>query len=85
MINITEREQWFIDRIGKSVWLSRPICSCEKCKKAFNEGLLIHDNRYAIDLAETEERHTAEGYPIRFCDTKAEAIKFDEENPSKKP
>lgn len=74
MTNITEREQWFLNRIGKRVYVNKPIHSCEKCQKAFNQGYLITDARAAIDLAETEELYAAEGTFIKFFDTKEEAL-----------
>lgn len=51
---IHEREQWFIDRIGKRVFRETNGCKCETCKRITNEGLVIFDEQHASYLFDME-------------------------------
>lgn len=51
---IHEREQWFIDRIGKRVFRESNGCKCETCKRITNDGLIIFDEQHASYLCDVE-------------------------------
>ena len=72
-----EREQWFIDRIGKRVYRNETSCDCEKCKTIYANGLIIDSPMHAGYLYDCESIYTAEGSPLRYFDTKEESIEFE--------
>ena len=73
---MTAREQWFYDRIGKGVFRSHNYCDCEKCKAVLKEGLVIDDAMHAYYLALVEALYNAEGYVMKYFDTKEEAENY---------
>lgn len=68
MREYTEREKWFIDRIGKVVYRQATTCQCEICKSVVLNGLMIHDEYHALYLCEMEEDYTESEHPIRYQD-----------------
>jgi hypothetical protein len=72
----TEREQWFIDRIGKIVYRNETSCPCEICKDVAKNGLVIDDHNHALYLSEMEAMYNMEGHPLKYCDTKEEVEQF---------
>lgn len=48
------RQQWFIDRIGKRVFRTKQTCKCETCEAIFNNGIVIEDRDHAIYLHDVE-------------------------------
>jgi hypothetical protein len=49
-----ERQQWFLDRIGKRVFRESNGCACDTCKRITKEGLIIRDKIHAIYLCGME-------------------------------
>lgn len=79
MRELTEREQWFVDRIGKIVFRNDTNCNdgeCKICLHVYENGLLIDDRMHALYLAELEYLYNAEGFPLLYADTKEEVIDF---------
>lgn len=75
----TEREQWFIDRIGKVVYRNDTKCNdgeCKICLHVFEHGLLIDDLMHALYVAEIEYLYNADGFPLLYADTKEEIVEF---------
>ena len=68
---ISEREQWFLDRIGKVIWRNN-YCNCPVCMKIYNEGLFVTERNQAMYCYDAETEYTAEGNPLRYFDTKNE-------------
>ncbi len=69
---MTNRQQWFMDRIGKRVYLSS-CCSCGICKSMESKGVSISsgsDAKYFF-----EEESETEG-AFRFFDTPEEVLEF---------
>lgn len=42
---------WFTNRIGKKVYRDKNRCSCDTCKKVFENGLKILDKQHAEYLS----------------------------------
>lgn len=74
---IREREQWFIDRIGRTVYRNEDSCSCPICKNVYDNGLIVHDQYHASYLYEIELSYNADGFPLKYFDTKAEVLAFE--------
>jgi hypothetical protein len=47
-------------------------CQCGVCKNVFENGLVVEDNFHADYLYDCEGEFTAEGFPIRYFDSKEE-------------
>lgn len=69
---IHEREQWFIDRIGKRVFRENNGCKCETCKRVTVEGLIILNEQHASYLYDMEgmSREENSKHIITYKDTK---------------
>jgi hypothetical protein len=74
---IPKREQWFIDRIGKTVYRNKTSCDCSICTKNYKNGLIIKDKDHAIYLYDCECEYNIEGNPLKYFDTKEERDKFE--------
>jgi len=75
------RKQWFLDRIGKTVYRSKTTCDCDSCNTVVDVGLIIVDNFHATYLYDVEGSYQFDGFPLKYFDTKEEAIAFEKENP----
>ena len=62
--------QWFIDRIGKRVYRNSNGCSCARCKRAEENGEIIEDIDDASDMFDHYLIYNAEGFDLRYADTK---------------
>ena len=69
---ITERNQWFRDRIEKKIFRNETTCTCAICKDVFENGLYVHDMFHADYIYECEYESNGEGFPLRYFDTKEE-------------
>ena len=67
-----DRENWFIDRIGKMVFRNSFGCNCEECKDVEVNGILISNEMQAIYLSDCEGQFPFSGNPIRYFDTQEE-------------
>jgi hypothetical protein len=76
MRTYTEREKWFIDRIGKIVYRNETSCKCVVCASVVENGVIISDANHAIYLSETECEYTADGWPMKYFDSKEEVTEF---------
>ena len=63
-----EREQWFLDRIGKRIYRGETSCKCETCKRVSNEGLIIFNASHATYLNDIEAMYNAEGHNLKYTD-----------------
>jgi hypothetical protein len=52
--NYAERRQWFIDRIGKTLYRKKTTCDCESCKKVCVNGIEVLDKDHANYLHDVE-------------------------------
>ncbi len=79
MINrkITARERWFIDRVGKRVYRNQDTCDCPVCISVYKNGLTIADDYHALYLSEIEAISAIENEPVKYFDTKQEALDFE--------
>jgi len=69
---IPERKQWFRDRIGMILFRNETTCKCGICKNVYENGLHIHDIDQADYAYDCECEYTAEGFPLRYFDTREE-------------
>lgn len=60
---MTDREQWFINRIGKRVFRETNGCPCEVCKNVTDKGLVIADKMHALYLYNIEGVYNIESEP----------------------
>ena len=51
---ISDREIWFSQRVGKTLWRSENGCKCNICKDTYANGLKIEDELHASYLVEIE-------------------------------
>jgi hypothetical protein len=80
MRELTEREKWLIERIGKVVYRPKTSCTCEVCQNVYEHGLVIADRNHALYLSDMELEYTADGTPMQYFDTRQEAIDFEKEH-----
>jgi len=71
-----QRQQWFIDRIGKTIFRNKTSCPCSVCERVYQEGLTIEDELHARYVADEEGAYNSEGTPLRYFDTKEEVLKL---------
>ena len=76
---MSERENWFNDRIGKLVYRNKLGCDCETCKRLYCDGVFIGDKQDADYLRMTEAEFNIEGTPLRYFDTIEERDKYESE------
>lgn len=74
---MSDREKWFIDRIGKVVFRNKTTCKCKVCDSVYENGLTIEDNLHASYLYDCETIYTAEGHPLKYFDEKDQSIEFE--------
>lgn len=77
---LTEREKWLIERIGKVVYRPETGCPCDMCKNVYKNGIVIADRNHALYLSDMELDYTHDGTPMQYFDTRQEAIDFENEN-----
>lgn len=64
-----EREQWFLDRIGKRIYRENNGCPCEVCQKITDTGLIIADEMHASYLNDVEAMYNAESeHKLKYTD-----------------
>lgn len=51
---ITDREKWFLQRVGKKLYRTQNGCKCNICVNTYQNGLLIEDELHASYLVEIE-------------------------------
>ena len=76
MIQRTERENWFLARIGRVLYRIE-ACSCEICRAVYENGIFVHDRNQAIYLYDIECAYNADGDPLRYFDTLAERDEYE--------
>lgn len=76
-----EREQWFLDRIGKRVFRNN-YCDCAVCKNVYENGLILGDKYHALYCYDHERDFTADGHPLKYFDTKEEVFAFEKTIPN---
>lgn len=79
---LTKREQWLMDRIGRIVYRPKTNCTCDICNQVYLHGVMIADKDHAQYLSEMEIEYTLDGTPMEYFDTRQEAIDFENENRS---
>ena len=71
-----DRQQWFLDRIGKRVFRNDDGCKCPSCLDVSANGIVIASEEHAryLDMIEATP-----GMEIRYFDTKEEVLEFKQE------
>ena len=77
---MNKRLKWFTERIGKTIFRNRDCCDCKVCEKVYQNGLTVHDEQHADCLCDNEGMSNYEGYPLKYSDTREEALKFETDN-----
>lgn len=70
-------KQWFLDRIGKTVYRNRTSCMCAVCTKVYNDGLIIEDEFHAEYVSDYVASYNAEGSPLKYFDTLSDRNLFE--------
>ena len=73
---LAHRDFWFQSRIGRKVFRNNTFC-CENCDRVYREGLIISDEMHADYLMEMEAQYCYEGIPLKYFDTRWEALEFE--------
>lgn len=81
MSQLTPREEWFRARVGTKVFRNSNGCDCPLCLLTLEKGILVNDFNHANYLYDTETEYTAEGFPLRYFESKEEADQFAKDNP----
>ena len=71
--------QWFIDRIGKTIFTNKVECKCNVCEFIHKNGLVIDNEFIATALYDCYKDFRAEGDDFDYFDTKEERDKFEKE------
>ena len=66
---MSDRKQWFIDRIGKRIYRDLDTCGCKHCADVVANGLVIHDEFHAGYLADVEAAAESEEVHLNYRDT----------------
>lgn len=72
MSNFTERQKWFIGKIGSILFRNDNGCNCDVCKHILDHGLMVNDVTHAKYLCDIEAESNAERTPLKYFDTKEE-------------
>jgi len=81
-MKLSEREQWFIDRVGKRVWRNENNCGCVDCINVHKHGLIIKDKEHAHVLYHIEGESCLDNFPLadiplKYFDTPEEGDAFE--------
>lgn len=69
---LEQREQWFIDRIGQTIYRTKVKCDCNSCKISYENGIEIKDKEHANFIF----KHECE-LGISYFETKEERNIFE--------
>lgn len=72
MMKHNERLQWFKSKVGSVLYRNINGCNCAMCKDVEESGLQVEDEMHAIYLYDNECDYTADGFPLRYFETKEE-------------
>lgn len=65
-----KNKQWFLDRIGKTIYRDPNNCSCHICKDRNINGVTITDRLHALYLYDIQYDYEAEGLTLNYRDEK---------------
>lgn len=69
---LTERQKWFMSKIGQRIYRNDDGCDCGVCKYILEHGIFINDELQAQYCYDIECDFNADGTPLRYFDTKQE-------------
>lgn len=82
----TKRLEWFANRIGKTVWMTRQECNCKECANGYINGIRIMNALNAEGLFHVEEDHKDdEQWPVLFFETWQERNEWEAEHYDESP
>lgn len=81
---LSEREIWLRSKIGSKVYRPKNLCTCDPCKEVYENGVDIPDIYHADYLSEMEAIYSKEGIPMKYFETREEALEFEKKNPPTK-
>lgn len=71
---MSDREQWFMDRIGKRIWRNETGCECEICAHIYKEGIIFTGEYHAGFACDMEG--CSQG-SLKYFDSKEEVTEFE--------
>ena len=81
-MKLSEREQWFLDRVGKRVWRNQNSCTCRDCVVVYKHGLIIKDKEhahalYCIECESNNDNFPLAITPLKYFDSPEERDEFE--------
>lgn len=70
MTKHNERLAWFKSKVNSVLYRNDNGCTCGICEHVKDNGLRVEDEMHAIYLYDNECDYTADGFPLRYFDTK---------------
>jgi hypothetical protein len=72
------RQQWFLARVGKTVYRNHVSCKCKHCEDVYTEGVLLTESGHAQYVFDCECDANREGEPLMYFDTVVERDEFEQ-------
>jgi len=63
-------KEWFIERIGKTIYRDKVGCNCKDCNINFEKGLIVVDEQHAEYLADIDGDFATDGQFMNYRDEK---------------
>jgi hypothetical protein len=79
MRELSEREKWFQERVGKIIWRNKTSCECPSCLGVYDFGLKLGDDMHASYVCDCEGSAYFEDHILRYFDTKEERDQFEKD------
>lgn len=67
---MTQKLNWFKDRIGKRIYRGDNACGCLACKEVFKNGIVVNSEYHAQYLYNMQNDFGAEGIELNYRDEK---------------
>jgi len=62
----TERELWFLSKIGRRLYRNSNGCTCPVCANVLSNGLIVADEMHATYLYDIESEYNYDGHPLKY-------------------
>jgi hypothetical protein len=71
------REDWFLERIGKRVFRTQNGCTCESCLRTYHDGIIIMDKEHAHTMFVAESEYQYNGLRMIYFDSKHDVEEYE--------
>lgn len=77
---ISERERWFISKIGQRLFPNKTSCTCKTCKRIHRKGIIIKDRMHALYVSSAEAESNIEGgTPLKHFESVRKRNKYEKQ------